>query len=340
MKLRFIIFVATLICIAIAFYGYRMIFGPNVSCPDTQDQIIHIPSDAQDIDIVIDTLSSRNLIRDKRSIRRVAQLMKYKKPKSGRYLVKDGWSNKQLISLLRSGRQSPLNLTFNNLRTINELVDYFAHTLELNKTDLSADISNFIATEEEYTQENIMSLFIPNTYQIYWTTSGEDLLKRFTKERRKFFNEERMQKLSVLGLTKSELYTLASIVQKETLVNDEKPRVAGVYLNRLRRGQLLQADPTVVFANGDFEIRRVLNKHLAIDSPYNTYKYSGLPPGPICMPDISSLDAVLNYEKHKYLYFCAKPDNSGRHAFARNLIEHNRNADNYRRFLNKSKIYR
>lgn len=317
-----------------------MIFGPNVSCPDTQDQIIHIPSDAQDIDIVIDTLSSRNLIRDKRSIRRVAQLMKYKKPKSGRYLVKDGWSNKQLISLLRSGRQSPLNLTFNNLRTINELVDYFAHTLELNKTDLSADISNFIATEEEYTQENIMSLFIPNTYQIYWTTSGEDLLKRFSKERRKFFNEERMQKLSVLGLTKSELYTLASIVQKETLVNDEKPRVAGVYLNRLRRGQLLQADPTVVFANGDFEIRRVLNRHLAIDSPYNTYKYSGLPPGPICMPDISSLDAVLNYEKHKYLYFCAKPDNSGRHAFARNLIEHNRNADNYRRFLNKSKIYR
>lgn len=340
MKLRSVIIVAGLVCIAIAFYGYRMIFGPNVSCPDGQNQIIHIPSETQDIAQVIDTLTNRNLIKDQRSIKQVAQLMKYNRPKAGRYLVKHGWSNKQLISQLRSGRQTPLNLTFNNFRTIEELVDFFSLSLELDKTDLSAAIATFIASEEEYTQENILSLFLPNTYQIYWNTSSRDLLIRFSKERRKFFNEKRMQKLTGLGLTKAELYTLASIVQKETLVNDEKPTVAGVYLNRLRRGQLLQADPTVVFANADFDIRRVLNKHLAIDSPYNTYKYSGLPPGPICMPDISSIDAVLDYEKHQYLYFCAKPDNSGRHAFARNLVEHNRNADNYRRFLNKSKIYK
>ena len=166
------------------------------------------------------------------------------------------------------------------------------------------------------------------------------MVARLVQEREKFFDEERMAKASKLELTKEEIYTLASIVQKETLVNSEKPRVAGVYINRLKRGQLLQADPTVVFANGDFELRRVLNKHLAIDSPYNTYKYEGLPPGPICMPDVSSIDAVLNYEKHKYLYFCASPDNSGRHLFAKTLIEHNRNADKYRAYLNKQRIFR
>ena len=186
----------------------------------------------------------------------------------------------------------------------------------------------------------VLTLFIPNTYQVYWNSSPESILSRFVSEKDKFYTSAKKKKLKKLDLSADEVYTLASIVQKETLVNEEKPRVAGVYINRLKRGQLLQADPTVVFANQDFTIKRVLNRHLEIDSPYNTYKYAGLPPGPICMPDVSSIDAVLNYEKHKYLYFCASPDNSGKHQFARTLIEHNKNADRYRAYLNKLRIYR
>ena len=159
-------------------------------------------------------------------------------------------------------------------------------------------------------------------------------------EHDKFYNKDRRSKMESLGMSDSEVYTLASIVQKETLVNDEKPRVAGVYINRLKRGQLLQADPTVVYASGDFGLHRVLNRHLAIDSPYNTYKYAGLPPGPIAMPDVSSIDAILNHEHHKFLYFCASTDNSGRHVFAKSLVEHNRNANKYRSYLNKRNIYR
>ena len=196
------------------------------------------------------------------------------------------------------------------------------------------------SNNERYTKENLLSLFIPNSYEFYWNTTPKKLFERFKREHKIFFNSTRKKKLKELGLSEEEVYTLASIVQKETLVNEEKPRVAGVYINRLKRGQLLQADPTVVFASGDFEIRRVLNKHLAIDSPYNTYKYEGLPPGPICMPDVSSIDAVLNYEKHRYLYFCASTDNSGRHQFAKTLIEHNNNANKYRAYLNKQRIFK
>ena len=185
-----------------------------------------------------------------------------------------------------------------------------------------------------------MTLFIPNTYELFWNTSPKKLVERMATEHDKFYDKLRKEKMKALELSSEEVYTLASIVQKETLVSAEKPRVAGVYINRLKRGQLLQADPTVVFASGEFGLRRVLNKHLAIDSPYNTYKYEGLPPGPIAMPDITTIDAVLNYEKHKYLYFCASPDNSGKHLFAKTLVQHNRNADKYRAYLNKRRIYK
>jgi UPF0755 protein len=196
-----------------------------------------------------------------------------------------------------------------------------------------------VLSELGYTPENIMSLFIPNTYQVYWNTSPQNLLKRLQVENDAFWaKKNRREKAKSLGLSTQEVYTLASIVEKESLVMDEKPIIAGVYLNRLKKGMLLQADPTVVFAVGDFSIQRVLNKHLAIDSPYNTYKNVGLPPGPICMPSISSIDGVLNAEKHNYIFFCAKPNSGGRHAFANTLAGHNRNAAIYRNWLQANQI--
>jgi UPF0755 protein len=185
-----------------------------------------------------------------------------------------------------------------------------------------------------------MTLFIPNTYEFYWNTSADKFIERMYVEYKHFWSKSRLNKAQKIKLTPEQVIILASIVEEETIKDDEKPTVAGVYLNRLHKNIRLQADPTVRFAVGDFEIKRILNKHLKIDSPYNTYKYAGLPPGPICIPTISSIDAVLNYKKHDYLYFCAKDDFSGYHAFAKTLKQHNINATKYRKALNKNRIYK
>ena len=186
-------------------------------------------------------------------------------------------------------------------------------------------------------RQTFMAMFIPNTYEVYWNCSVNDLLQRMKRESDRFW-ASRDAKLARCGLTRNEAITLASIVYEETKRQSEMPVVAGVYINRLRRGMPLQADPTVKFALGDFSLRRILHKHLEVDSPYNTYRVVGLPPGPICMPSIAAIDAVLNYQEHDYLYFCAKEDLSGAHNFARTLAEHNRNARAYAAALNRLKI--
>ncbi len=337
-KLLYGFLICILLALIIGGYGYKTIFSGTVELPDT-GPFLHLPSGTT-YDELVEHLESDFGV-ERSSFSMVSKLMKFNTPKSGRYKLEQNWSNKQLISCLRRGDQSALSLTFNNARTIEQLCGMLASKLESDSlTFLNHFTSEVTLKKYGVNKETVLSLFIPNTYQIFWNSSPESIISRFSSEQETFFNKRRKEKMANLNMTKEEVYTLASIVQKETLVNEEKPRVAGVYINRLKRGQLLQADPTVVFANQDFTIKRVLNKHLAKDSPYNTYKYEGLPPGPICMPDVSSIDAVLNYEKHKYLYFCAAPDNSGRHQFARSLKEHNRNADKYRAFLNKLKIYR
>ena len=339
-KWLLVLLILFLLACAAGFYFYKTIFGSNVDLGEKEriDFYINTEDSLEDLK---SELKAENILQNEQAFDIVSMLMQFTKPKPGLYELENGMSNRDLISLFRAGRQKALKLTFNNFRKVEDLIGYFGSQLESDSTSIAKHfLSEAVNTKYGVTRDNLMSLFIPNTYQIYWNTKPEKLVARLVQEREKFFDEERMAKASKLELTKEEIYTLASIVQKETLVNSEKPRVAGVYINRLKRGQLLQADPTVVFANGDFELRRVLNKHLAIDSPYNTYKYEGLPPGPICMPDVSSIDAVLNYEKHKYLYFCASPDNSGRHLFAKTLIEHNRNADKYRAYLNKQRIFR
>jgi UPF0755 protein len=234
-----------------------------------------------------------------------------------------------------------VNVTFNNVRTLYDLAGKIGGQISAD----SAGIINFLSdsanySDDSFTRENIISVVIPNTYKFFWNTDPEELYLRMLKENRKFWNDERKSKAEAIDLTPAGVSTLASIVDEEVSKSDEKPRIAGVYLNRLKRGIPLQADPTIKFALNDFSLTRILTRHLNIDSPYNTYINGGLPPGPIGCPTIGSIDAVLNAEKHDYLYFVAKADFSGYHQFSRTLSEHNRYAAMYQRELNKRKIYR
>ena len=261
--------------------------------------------------------------------------------KPGKYEIKTGWSNAQFIDLLRSGEQLPIRVTFNNQRTLKKLAGHVSRYFEADSAAFATHILNS-ETHKKYgfNAATFPALFIPNTYEFYWNTNPEKFVARMASEFKIFWTEKRKAKATKLGLTQSETVTLASIVEEETKMNDEKPRVAGVYLNRLKKGMLLQADPTLIFGIGDFSIRRVLNIHKKIDSPYNTYIYKGLPPGPIRIPEISSIDAVLNPEKHNYFYFCAKEDFSGYHNFSNSYREHLNNAKRYQRALNQRKIYK
>ncbi len=323
----------------IAFSYYRLNYAPNTK--NTKEVVIYIPTGSS-FDNVLDTLNKHNVLKNQKSFTTVAGRLSYKNNiKAGRYLVKPNTGNRKLVSMLKLGLQKPLKLTFNNIRTPQQLASRIAQQIEADSLSILASLtSDQTTTDYGFDRATIIGMCIPNTYEFYWNTNAKGFLDRMNKEYERFWNDEREAKAYKLGLTKVQVSTLASIVEEETRFNTEKPRVAGVYINRLNKGIPLQADPTVKFAVGDFALRRILTKHLEIDSPYNTYKYRGLPPGPIRCPSISSIDAVLNAEKHSYLYFCAKADFSGYHDFAKTLTEHNRNADAYRRALNREKIYR
>jgi UPF0755 protein len=242
--------------------------------------------------------------------------------------------------MLRSGRQEAVNLVFNNIRTNEQLAGKLGKQIEADSSSLIMFFNNpQLLADFNTSPEELRLLFIPNTYKIWWNTSPEKLMQRMKDEYEKFWNEEREAKANEAGLSRKEVSIIASIVEEETNKKDERPTVASVYVNRVRKGMLLQADPTVKYAVGDFTIKRVLNKHLTIDSPYNTYKYTGIPPGPICIPSISSIDAVLENKQTDYLYFCAKEDFSGYHNFAKNLEDHLANARIYQKALNKRKIF-
>ena len=260
--------------------------------------------------------------------------------RTGRYRIDPRMDNLALVRNLRSGHQEATRLTFHNIRTKEELAERIDSQLMLHGIDLLVRMNDSTWCDSlGFTRETIPALFIPNTYEIYWNVSPERFMARMKQEYNRFWTVERRKKAEALGLTPVEVSTLASIVEEESAVADEYPTIAGLYLNRLKAGMPLQADPTVKFAAGDFALQRILDKHLAIDSPYNTYKYAGLPPGPIRIPSIRAIDAVLNPAHHRYFYMCAKEDFSGRHNFAATLAEHNRNANRYRAELNRRKIY-
>ncbi len=258
----------------------------------------------------------------------------------GKYKITAKSTLHELVNDLRKGNgEKEVQITLNNTRTLEDIANKITENVEVSSHDfLKLLKTKEIQTKYGFDSETIRTLFIPNTYNVWWDVSKEELLARMAKEYKRFWNSERITKAKQIGLSQSEVSTLASIVYSETKKADEAPKVAGVYMNRLKKRMLLQADPTLVYALGDFSIRRVLNKHKLIDSPYNTYKNLGLPPGPIVTPPISYLDAVLNYAKHDYIFFCAKPNYSGYHAFAKTNAQHNINARKYYAFLNKEGI--
>ena len=272
----------------------------------------------------------------------LAERMKYDAAvKSGRYAITDRMNTLDIVRLLRSGMQTPVNLTFNNIRFKDNLAGRLSQQLMIDSITLLDALNDDVLIDslgfDEYTY---LTMFIPNTYQVYWDTEPESLIKRMKREYDKFWNDSRMAKAEALNLSPVQVSVLASIVEEEATYADEYPTVAGLYLNRLRKGMRLEADPTVKFAIGDLTLRRILYKHLEVDSPYNTYKVDGLPPGPIRIPDIRAIDAVLTPQEHNYLFMCAKDDLSGRHNFATTHAEHSRNAARYQQALNRMGIYK
>lgn len=260
---------------------------------------------------------------------------------TGRYAIRPGENVYHVFSRMYRGYQEPMNLTIGSVRTLDRIARNVGKQLMIDSAEIARLMNDSLFQQQlGYNKETLPCLFIPDTYQVYWDMSANDFFDRMKKEHEKFWNKERLDKAHAIHMTPEEVSTLASIVEEETNNNAEKPMVAGLYINRLQRNMPLQADPTVKFALQDFDLRRITNQHLSVDSPYNTYLHTGLPPGPIRIPSPIGLDAVLNYTRHNYIYMCAKEDFSGTHNFASNYAEHMRNARKYWAALNERKIFK
>lgn len=323
-----------------AFNFYNKIYKPNT----IKEGFVHIPNGS-----TINTVE--NLVRP--FLKRVKPFVwvsnKKNYPntiKAGKYYISEGMNNNDLVNLLRSGKQTPVKLSFNNQDSFEKLAGRIAVQIEADSISLLKAFTNAeFTTQAGFNSKTSLGMYIPNTYQFYWNTSANFFQKRMLKEYKNFWNKSRIEKAKKLNLSKIQVITLASIVQKETALVKERPIVAGLYLNRYENKWPLQADPTIIFAlkqkyGTETVIKRVLTKDLAIDSPYNTYKNNGLPPGPIAMPDISSIDAVLNPAKHNYFYMCASITSIGQHEFSKTLSQHNKNAAKYQKWLSKQGVNR
>ena len=318
---------------------YKVFLKPNIWVKDDQTSALYIPTGSTYDDLKT-ALYEKGIIINRFTFEWLAKRKNLPSNiRPGKYTIHDGMTNVELISLLRSGRQTPVKVTFNNIRTKENFAERIAREIEPDSVEIIHLLNDSVYLKIfGFDNETILTMFIPNTYEMYWNISAKDLMDRMFTEYNRFWNTSRKQKAELIGLSQIEVSILASIVEKETNQNDEKERMAGVYLNRLQKNWMLQADPTVVFATGDFTIKRVLNVHKEIDSPYNTYKYYGLPPGPICIPSIASIDGVLNREIHKYMFFCAREDFSGYHSFAETHAQHTIHANKYRRALDAKNI--
>jgi UPF0755 protein len=280
-------------------------------------------------------------IKDLNTFKQLAKSVKYaENMKIGRYAVKPETTAREIVSILSNGIQTPVKLTFNNIRLKEDLAHRISEELMLVKDSLLNRLNDpSYCTQFSLDTNTVHCLFIPNTYEIYWNIGVDKFIRRMKKEYDRFWTPERLSRAESISITPVQASILASIVEEETAADSEYPVVAGLYINRLKQGMPLQADPTVKYAVGDFSLRRILNVHLKTNSPYNTYLYRGLPPGPIRLPSARGIDAVLNYSRHNYIYMCAKADFSGKHEFATTIAEHNRNADRYRVALNVRKIF-
>ena len=328
--------IALTIAIMLAIYYcinlYKTYLQPNIA--DTESVLLIYENDTKDS--VISKLERIGIVHNINSFKAIAdKRLSDESIKEGRYVFGKNADNRFIINSLINGWQTPGKLIIaGNIRSMEKLASIIGKQIEADSLELIAAFKDTsLIRKMGFTPETFPAMFIPNTYEVYWTISPERLVERLKKEYDNFWNEERLEKAKKTGLGIKEISTLASIVMEESNKTDEQPVIAGVYMNRLRKGIPLQADPTVKFALKDDSLKRILHKHLKIDSPYNTYKHRGLPPGPIAIPSISSIDAVLNYEHHDYLYFCADPSLNGYHNFAKTLREHNRNAREYRKAI-------
>lgn len=334
--------IVALVVILIAGYFalnlYRLYFAPNI----TENQKYLYIKTGSSYDDLLAEIKKKDLVKSIGTFTAAAGKMNLATSvKPGRYRLKKGMTNRTLINLIKAGNQDPVKLKFQNIRKKENFAAYLASNLEADSLSfISVLDSTPLISKYGFNQDNVYAMFIPNTYEMYWNISPADFFERMHKEYDKFWNADRKQKAASLNLTPAQVYTLASIVDAEALYDKEMPVIAGLYLNRLNKGILLQADPTVIFANNDFTVKRVTGKLLRVQSLYNTYKYAGLPPGPIMMPSINAIDAVLNRDKNNYIYMCAKEDFSGYHNFAETKAEHEVNAKKYREALNKRNIFK
>lgn len=325
----------SVLLISFVFYGYQISYTPNVLV-GKQARPLVIPRGATFKDVQ-KILHEGDYTQDLISFSFLAKLMDYdEQVKPGRYVIKPNLTNIEAIRILRAGIQEPVNVTFNNVRLVKDLSEKITKNLNMKPEEFEAALVKFAMNNPYgFNKDNVLCMFIPNTYKVYFNVSPEDLIDRMHQEYEKFWNEERRQKAKAIGLTPIEVSILGSIVQAESVKKDEAPIIAGLYINRLKKDIPLQADPTLVFAVGDFSLKRVLNEHKEIDSPYNTYRNRGLPPGPVNMPEIFALEAVLNHTQSNYLYMCAKEDFSGAHNFTDDYDRHLNNAARYQAALTR-----
>ncbi|MAB49756.1 MAG: aminodeoxychorismate lyase [Flavobacteriaceae bacterium] len=327
----------------IAYYIYGAMFQPNTKF-ENETAYVYIPTDANYIQV---RQQLEPLLKDMGSFDALAKRKKYTSNiKAGRFAISKGMNNNEIINSIRS-KNLPIKIAFNNQHNLEDLAGRISTQIEADSVSLlNSMIDNTFLEKNGFTKATALGMYLPNSYEFFWNTSAEGFREKMLTEYNRFWNESRLEKANQLNLSPDEVMTLASIVHEESKQADEQPRVAGVYLNRLRIGMPLQADPTLKFAAyqlpeyKDTVIRRVLNVHKEIDSPYNTYKNLGLPPGLIAMPDLSAINAVLNPEKHNYLYFAADAKRLGYHKFAKTLAQHNNNAREYQRYLSSQGINR
>jgi UPF0755 protein len=335
-----IVLIVLTVCTS-AWFGYdfyHKFYHPNIISAEKFE--LFIPTNA-DYKTVLELLKKSGKVKDIHSLDWMARKMNYpNKINPGRYIIEPNITNRQLILLLRSAAQTPVMLTINKFRTKETLASFVSGKIETDSAALMLLLNNpvFLA-QKGFTVDNVMVIFLHNTYEFYWNTDADEFFERMLKEYKQYWKGEKTAKAELLGLNPETATILASIVEEETNVKSEKPLIAGVYLNRLKKNMKLQADPTVRFALNDFTIKRIKFSHLGIDSRYNTYLYEGLPPGPICTPSPSSIEGVLNPVLHDYYYFCAKEDFSGGHNFAKTHDEHLRNARRYRDSLDVKNVY-
>lgn len=339
---KYFVIIIVMVTLGTSFLGimaYLKFLSPVVRNIDINDPYVYIPTGSDFTDVAA-ILKKKKLIDNLNDFTWLAKQMKYVNHiKPGKYKLHNGMSNKEIIEMLRAGRQVSVMLSINNIRKVDGLALLISSKLEADSNSIIKLFSDSVyLSQHGFNTYNAISIIIPNTYEFYWNTSAEEFFERMLKEYKTFWTANRLKMADGLGLDPKQVTVVASIVEKETRQKDEKPILAGIYLNRLKQGWKLEADPTLVYAANDFSIKRVLNVHKQIKSPYNTYLNFGLPPGPICTPSIESIDAVLNRKKTGYMFFCAREDFSGYHNYAATYSEHMRNARVFQAALNRRGI--